>query len=199
MKLPKHMRAFTLIEMLVTIFVFTVILIAVTNSVLFFYRANTTAVEEAFQIRSAERGMDVLVRDLREATYGDDGSYPLAEMASTSITFYSDIDHSSPIERIRYLLNNKLLTRTVINSTGIPPTYTGAAATTTVSEFVRNSEDGIALFQYFDKNGDEVTDPLNITDVVSVSVSIVVDITPQHQPGEFTLRSGATLRNLRPQ
>jgi Tfp pilus assembly protein PilW len=193
------MRGLTLIETIVTVAVFTIVIVAISQSVIYFYKANRVAFEESYQIRSAERGMQILVRDLREATYGDDGAYPLAEMASSSVTFYSDVDRSVPIEKIKYTISGRTLTRTVTLSAGDPPTYIGAVSTTTVSEYVRNWEDNIALFRYYDGNGVEVVNPADITDVVSVSVSIVVDITPVHAPGEFTLRSGATLRNLRPQ
>jgi prepilin-type N-terminal cleavage/methylation domain-containing protein len=192
-------RGLTLVEMLVTVAVFTVIIVVLSQSIIYFYKANRVAFEESYQIRSAERGMQILLRDLREATYGDDGAYPLAEMASSSVTFFSDVDRSVPIEKIRYSLSGKTLSRTVTLSAGEPPTYTGAIATTSVSEYVRNFEDNISMFRYYDENGGEVTNPADITDVVSVSISIVVDITPIHAPGEFTLRSGATMRNLRPQ
>jgi len=193
------MRGLSIVEAIVTIAVTSVILAVITQSVLSFYKSNRVALEESFQIRSAERGVQALVRDLRETTYGDNGAYPLATIASTTITFYSDVDHSAPIEQISYVLSANRLTRTVTYSAGDPPTYTGQSVTTVVSDFVRNLEDGIPMFRYFDAGGAEVTDPLDITDVVSVTVSLVVDITPVHAPGEFTLRSSASLRNLRPQ
>jgi prepilin-type N-terminal cleavage/methylation domain-containing protein len=192
-------RGITFIEMLVSISVVAVIMIAASQSVLFFYRTNRVALEESYQIRSAQRGIATLVRDLREATYADTGAYPLASIASSSITFYSDIDKSSPIEKIEYKLSGQKLTRTITQSTGVPPTYTGAVSTSTVSEYVRNFGDNVSVFRYYDATGAEITDPNDIAQVVSLSISIVVDITPIHAPGEFTLRSGATIRNLRPQ
>ncbi len=192
-------RGLTLIEMIVTVGIVAVVTVAITESVIMFYRANRVAFEESYQIRSAEKGVQVLVRDVREATYGDDGSYPLAAIASSSVTFYADVDRTNPIEKVAYRLSGKSLTRTVTSSTGNPPTYTGTVATSTVSEYVRNFDDNIPLFRYFDAAGAEVTSGTDIARVVSVSVNLVVDITPVHAPGEFTLKSGATLRNLRPQ
>lgn len=192
-------RGLTLMETIVTVAVTGIIVLVVTQAVLSFYKANRVALEESFQIRSAERGVQVLVRDLREATYGDNGAYPLNTIGTSTISFYSDIDHSAPIERIDYVLSGNRLTRSVTYSTGNPPQYTGTTTTSVVSDFVRNIEDGISMFRYFDASGAEVTDPLDIADIVSVTVSLVVDITPVHAPGEFTLRSSASLRNLRPQ
>jgi type II secretory pathway pseudopilin PulG len=189
----------TLIEVVVTVGIVAVITVAITQTVIVFYRANRVAFEESYQIRSAERGLQVLVRDLREATYGDDGAYPIGAFASSSITFYADVDRTNPIEKVQYRLSGQRLTRTVTSSTGNPPTYTGAIATSTVSDYVRNFDDNIPLFRYYDAAGAEVTSSSQISRIVSVSVNIIVDITPIHAPGEFTLRSGATLRNLRPQ
>lgn len=193
-------RGLTLMEMIVTIGVVALITAAIAQAVTTFYRANRVALEESYQIRSAQKGLDALIRDLREATYGDTGAYPLESIASSSITFYSDIDRTSPIERIRYELKGQTLTRTVTQSAGTPPTYTnGPTATTTVSDFVRNFGDNISLFRYYNSAGAEVTSASDIASIVSVSVNLVVDITPIHAPGEFTLKSSATLRNLRPQ
>ena len=193
------MRGLTIIEAIVTITITSLLMIVISQAVLSFYKSNRVALEESFQIRSAERGAQTLVRDLREATYGDDGAYPLAEIGPNSMTFYSDVDRTSPVERIRYIIIGTTLYRAVTSSAGNPPQYTGTVATSTVSDYVRNIGDGIALFRYYDASGVEVTDPADIAEVVSVSMSLVVDITPIHAPGEFTLRSSASLRNLRPQ
>lgn len=194
-----YSRGITLIEMVVTVGIVAVITVAITQSVILFYKSNRIAFEESYQIRSAERGLQVLIRDLREATYGDNGAYPLGAIASSSVTFYADVDRTNPIEKITYTLTGKLLRRTITKSTGTPPTYTGEISTSTVSEYVRNFDDDKPLFRYFDAAGSEITASSEIARVVSVSVNLVVDITPIHAPGEFTLKSGATLRNLRPQ
>ena len=175
-----------------------VIMVAITDSVIFFYRANTSSIEQAYQVESARVGMLALVKDLREATYGDDGSYPLAQMASTSLTFYADTDSDNAVEKVHYELNGLSLTRTVTDETGTPPTYVGgAAATSTVSDHVRNVADGVYVFRYYRADGTEATTSASIGDVQSVTITLVVDITPKHAPGEFTLTSGATFRNLR--
>ena len=188
-----------MVEMIVAISIIAIITVVIAQAVIAFYRSNRVAFEESYQIRSAERGLQVLVRDLREATYGDHGAYPLATIASSSIIFYADVDRTNPIEQVRYTLSGQKLTRTVIRSTGVPPTYTGVVSTSTVSEYVRNFDENISLFRYYDASGIEVVNATDIAKVVSVSINIIVDITPIHSPGEFTLRSGATLRNLRPQ
>jgi hypothetical protein len=175
-------------------------MVAVVESVLFFYRANTSSIEQAYQIESARHGIDTLVRDLREATYADDGSYPLASFATTSVTFYADTDHDSSIEKVKYVLSGVQFLRVVTQATGTPPTYTGGTSTSTMSDYVRNTEQNIPIFHYYDGSGAEVTDFANgIADVRSVSINLIVNVVPVRAPGDFTLQSSATIRNLRAQ
>lgn len=190
-------RGLTLIETLVAIGIFSIIMISITNSIIFFYRANTSSLEQAYQIDSARRGLRFLVKDLREATYGDNGGYPIAHMASTSLTFYADTDKDTIIERIHYSLDGTNLYRNVLDSSGTPPTYSGGGATSTVSSYVRNAEEGVPLFRYYDAEGNEITNFIEVDEVRLVTVSIVVNILPIRAPEEFTLRSSATPRNLR--
>jgi len=190
-------RGLTLIETLVVIAIFTIAMSAIISSVIFFYRANTSSLEQSYQIASARRGIEFLVRDLREATYGDNGAYPLAVIASTSVAFYSDTDKDSVTERIRYTLLGNMLYRNVLDSSGTPPTYTGSGATSTVSQYVRNNENTTPIFRYYDGSGNEIINYTEVDEVRFVTVELVVNIQPVRAPGEFSLRSSATLRNVR--
>lgn len=191
------LRGMTLIEALIAIGIFAILMVAIINSVIFFYRANTSSLEQSYQLTSARRGVEFMVRDIREAAYADNGAYPLAAIASTSITFYADTDKDTIIERIRYTLLGTSFYRNVLDSSGTPPAYTGAGATSTVSEYVRNEEEVAPIFRYYDGDGNEITDYAEVDEVRSIVVSLVVNILPVRAPAEFTLRSSATLRNLR--
>jgi len=187
----------TLIEALIAIGIFTIVMSVIINSVIFFYRANTSSLEQSYQLASARRGIEFMVRDIREAAYGDNGAYPLARIASTSLTFYADTDKDTVIERIRYTLDGTSFLRNVLDSEGAPPMYTGDGATSTVSEYVRNEEGATPIFRYYDSGGVEITDYAEVDEVRSIAVSLIVNIEPIRAPSEFMLRSGATLRNLR--
>lgn len=197
--MAKTYRGFTLIETVVTVGIFSVIMVTLVNSVLTFYRANATAIEQSYQIESARRGIELLVRDLRESAYGDNGAFPLAAIASMSITFYSDTDRDQVTEQMRYALSGTTLTRSVVNPSGNPAEYTGVPETSQISTYVRNEEEATPIFRYYNALGNEISDYNDIADVVSITVSLVVNIRPVSAPEEFTLTSSATLRNLRPQ
>jgi len=188
----------TIIEMVVTIAVTTMILGAIVSSVIFFYTTNTNVVEQSLHINSARRGIELTVRDIREATYGDDGSFPIIEMGPTSFSFYSDIDRDTFTERIRYYLDGTNLYKGITNPAGNPLSYpAGDDEVSLVSDAVRNDEEGVVIFQYYDSSGTEITDYTQVFDVVFVTVTLIININPVRKPDEFTLRSSATLRNLK--
>ncbi len=195
----KYTRGITFIEMLVTIAVSGLIMVAIVDSVLFFYRANTSTLEQGYQVEEARRGTERFVKDVREATYADNGAYPLSTMASSSITFYSDTDVDGAIEKITYTLLGTRLYRNVTDPAGSPPAYTGGGVTTTVSRYVRNFDEGTSLFRYYNASSTEVTDTQYINTIISVTIHLVVDIVEKHTPGKFTLTESATMRNLRAQ
>jgi len=100
----KKINGFTIIETLVAIAVFTLIWGATMSMILLVYRTQGFAMEQAMAIDEARRGVDVMAKELRQARYGDDGSYPLEKAASKEIIFYSDVDNDGQTERVRYYL-----------------------------------------------------------------------------------------------
>lgn len=189
-------RGYTIVEMLVVISVSALVLGFVTASILTFYRTNTSTLEQAVQVDEARRGVDRLVRDLREAAYADDGSYPLVALSSTSITFYSDIDRDLSVERIRYWLDGSVLRKGITEATGTPPAYSSGEQVSVISEYVRNSSQAMPVFTYFNASSTEVAAGTATSTIVSVGAQIVVNVNQDRLPGEFTLRSTATFRNL---
>lgn len=191
-------RAFTLIESMVVLAIFTFAMMAISASVIYFYRTNANAIEQAFALSSARRGVEFMVRDLREMTYSEEGNFPISTMSSTTITFYSDTDRDKEVERIRYFFSDATtLSRGTIHPTGSPLSYNPAdEVVSIVSEEVRNAEDGIAIFVYYDEEGNVISNYANVTDTVLVDVTMIVNVNPTRLPEEFTLRSTASLRNL---
>lgn len=186
----------TLIEAVIWISMFTVAMSAIVTSVIYFYRSSNFAIQEASAISAAQHGMDLMVRTIREASYASDGAYPVAAIATSSFTFYADVDSDSAIERVHYYLNNKSLIKGVADPTGDPPTYPVAEATTSISESMRNFDENVALFTYYNKTGGLITDYTKRGDVRFVTLNVIVDIDPNRTPTTTSLRSSAALRNL---
>ncbi|MBP7741139.1 MAG: hypothetical protein KA104_00415 [Candidatus Pacebacteria bacterium] len=193
----KPIRGFTLAETVVVISLTAVIGVAVMNMITFFYTSNAYVFQQTGAVDSAHRGLDTTFKNLREASYGDDGSYPIESGATSTITFYSDVDNDGPVEKVRIYLFNGSLYRVITNSAGSPPSYVGQTqSTTTIATSVRNST-STPIFRYYDAGGTLLTTPVDTSKVSSISTELTVDLNPLRAPDIFTLRASATLRNLR--
>lgn len=192
-------RGITFVEMLVVTALFGILMLAVLEGIATFYKFNAYTVAQSYQVSNARRGMEVLVRDIREMTYADDGTFPLARMEEHRIGFYSDIDLDNSVEYVEYKLSSTTLRKFVYDATGTPPVYsTGEPnSTSTLSEYVQNIVQGTSTFMYYDSAGMPATPTSTVTDIRYVVAQIIVNIDPIRDPGEFLLRSSAALRNLK--
>lgn len=189
-------RGMTFIEMLVWISMFIVIMIAVVSSLLYFYRANRYALEQASAITSAQRGLEQVVRMIREGAYSSQGAFPIISIAADDFVFYADIDADYSIELVHYYLDETNLMRGVIEPTGNPPEYTGVETVSVVADYVRNTEQGVSTFRYYDELGVEITDYDNWTGVRFVKVALAVNVDAATLPNQLTIDSSAAIRNL---
>jgi len=98
------MKGFTLVETLVAIIVFSLALGVVTSFIILGYRNQGYAWQQALAINEARRGIETMIREIREAKTGQDGSYPIEKAEDKEFIFYSDIDKDGDIERVRYFL-----------------------------------------------------------------------------------------------
>lgn len=198
MRMRKAHKGMTMVEMIVFIVVFSLVMGAILSSALFFYRTNRHIVEQAFAIESARKGVELMTRTVRETTFADDGSYPIISMSDEMFYIYSDIDRDDSVERLRYFLNGSDLRRGLTESSGAPPVYDDAdEVVTTVSDSVRNTITGTPVFTYFDESGAEITDYADVPDVAFVRIELIVNVNPLRVPDSFTLRSSASLRNIK--
>jgi prepilin-type N-terminal cleavage/methylation domain-containing protein len=193
----KH--GFTLVETIIVIALTTLLSGALLSGIASFYRFNGYVVAQAYQISHARTGIDQMIRDLREMTYADDGTFPLVTMEDDAVGFYSDIDRDDSVEYVEYSLSTTTLERRIFNATGSPPVYSTTTPETsvTLSEYVQNTLQGTPVFVYYDENGNPATPTTTITDIRYIEVSVIVNIDPIRDPGEFMLRSSASLRNLK--
>jgi prepilin-type N-terminal cleavage/methylation domain-containing protein len=198
---PSHsaQKGFSLVEMLVVIAITGLISGALLQSIASFYKFNGYAIAQSYQIMHARRGVELMIRDLREMTYADDGTFPLVLMEDDRIAFFSDIDRDDSVEYVEYELASTTLIKNIYNATGSPPVYstTTPDSTMTISEYVQNNLQSIPVFVYYDEDGAVATATTTITDVRYVETSVIVNIDPIRDPGQFMLRTSASLRNLK--
>ena len=192
----KKNRGLTMLEVIVWVSVFTFVLGAIVISIIYFYRTNTYTLSQATAVSSGQRGLDNMMRVIREAAYASDGAYPIISMAEDQFSFYADVDSEPSIEKIRYFLQGTSLIEGIVEPSGDPPVYAGSETTSTIAEYIRNIAQATSTFTYYDKNGALMTDSSKIVDVRFVTVKLVIDVDTKNLPPELTLRSSAGMRNL---
>lgn len=191
-------KGMTLVEVVMMTALFTILSFVVLNSIATFYRYNAYTIAQSYQVSHARRGVERLVQDMREMIYADDGSYPLVTMGSTSVSFYSDVDRDDSVEFVTYDLNGSTFTKNIYEATGTPPIYSTSTPnqSITLSEYVQNNNQNTPVFTYYMNSGAEATASSTVTDVGYIGVNLIVNIDPVRDPGEFSLRSSASLRNI---
>jgi prepilin-type N-terminal cleavage/methylation domain-containing protein len=100
----KFHLGFTLTETIVAIFVFSLLMGAVSGMILMLYRMHSYEWEQSLAIEEARRGIEIMTKEIREAREGENGAYPIEYAGDKEFVFYSDIDDDGKTERIRYFL-----------------------------------------------------------------------------------------------
>ena len=190
-------RGFSFIEMIVVFGIFTMTMISVTSSIVYFYRSNTYSVEQVTAIFSGRKGIENFTRDIREAVYAENGAYPISSIATSTVTFYADVDEVVDIEKVRYFLEAGNLKRGIIKASGVPPVYTAAESIATVSDYVRNIEKNVDMFTYKSATSTVILNASSTQLVRTVDISLIVNVNPNRLPEEFLLKGSSAIRNLK--
>ena len=196
------MRGFTLIETIVVIVIFTLAIGTVFGLIVMAYRVQGYTWQQSQAIEEARRGVEIMVKEIREARIGEDGSYTIDKTEDKEFGFYSDIDTDLDIEKVRYFiegdpdsLEGALFKKGVINPVGIPATYpTSSEIVTILAKYLRNSP---PIFRYFDENGNELPSPARRKDTTLMQVYLIINVDKNRPPQNFELKSEVQIRNLK--
>lgn len=195
----KSDKGFTLIETIVVVSITALVMVTLGSIILYFYKTNAYALEQSTAVGQARRGVEDAMLYLREASYGSDGSYPIKSATTSSITFYANTDDDPVVEMVTYSLISGTFYRIIATPIGNPLSYEGATlATSTISLPVTNGT-STPVFRYFNNSGAELFTPVDISKILSIWTTVVVDVNVNRAPVAFTLSGGATLRNLKNQ
>lgn len=162
---------------------------------------NRQSQESLNNITDAENILKFMIKELRTMSPSASGSYPILNAATSTITFYSDVNGDGVNDQVRYYLASTTLYRGVTIPSGTPPVYnSGNETISIIANDVRNSP-SFPVFEYFDGNYDGTTAPLsyplNLAVIRLVKVNLTLDTTPDRSPLPVTYTAQATLRNLK--
>lgn len=194
-------KGLMMVELLVALAIFSVVIIAVgaLASNVFIVNSTTSGSYQATQ--NSQAILKTILKEIREASPGANGAYPLINTGSTTLSFFSDVDNDGVTEQITYTLIGTTFYRAVIKATGSPPVYLLQNQSTT--SLITNVINGSALpsFQYFDTNYTGTSSPLiapvSPSKVKLIQINQQIDIDPNRSPLPIIFTVQATIRNLK--
>jgi type II secretory pathway pseudopilin PulG len=172
----RNMRdGFTLIETMVVVGILILIsgvVFGLGNSI---FRQNFVMQTSLMSDQDARQTLRDLERELRSATAADNGAYVIAQAATSSFTFFSDIDGDGLRDQIRYFVSGKAFKRGVIKPTGSPLVYATSSEVVTMA-VNRLADPTQTIFDYYDKSysgsGSSLAAPINIPSIRLVKVTL---------------------------
>jgi prepilin-type N-terminal cleavage/methylation domain-containing protein len=195
-------KGFTLLEVIIAIFIFTVISGGVAAFSAYYFNNYSFSFIQFQNTSQAEYGLQKMIREIREARSGEDGSWPLVQTDDNTIIFYSDVDYDGKTERVRYYLNGTQLMKGVIQPTGTPVTYPPANETLSTIAY-KVDTNGHALFTYY--NGGWPTDTTNnpltaanrLLNTRLINVYIRINQQNARGPQPFDMNANVQIRSMK--
>ncbi len=148
----------------------------------------------------ARKALKEMSSEMRVAAPSSIGAYALAQVTSTSVTFYANIDSDAYKEKVRYFLSGNILKKGVIKPSGNPLVYnSGNETIKDVVHYVTNGSDPV--FYYYDANygGTEqpLTSPVDTTAVRLIKINLAIDDNVLLPPSALILTTQVNFRNLK--
>lgn len=192
-------RGLSLIEVIVAVGIFLLVVGSIVEVFLFSFRSKDIVFEQLAAQGQGRKVVQDFINELRSATYSSIGAYPLSQASSTQITFYSNIDSDSQVEKIRYFLSSSTLKRGVTEPSGNPLTYADLNESTAI--LVESVNTSSTIFKYYDQNyagdGNSLAQPVSVSDVRMVELILTLDRDPFKSPVPIQIQAKTTIRNLK--
>ena len=203
------MKGFTLIETLVVIFVFSVVIMMTGNFIVMGYRTQSYTYQQAIAINEARKGIEVMIKEIREAQTGENGAHIIEDAQEKEFVFYSDIDNDDRVEKIKYFIdddNNEFKKMVFepndwtfydLENTAVVEIFYPSAPSKEITMCQYLVDSPPSVFAYFDANGEELLElPAIKKYTKTIKVRLLINVNPNRSPDAFELSSEASLRNL---
>ena len=191
-------QGFTLLEVLIAVGILSIVILTVSIFAFDVFRSELFISENLEAEEQIQQIFKIIAPEIRSMAISNNGSYPLAAVSSSSLSFYSDIDLDGLSERVRYFLEGTVLKKGVIKPAINPVVYDPASEK--ISETVKNVISN-NIFSYYDSNYDgsqpALDYPIDISVIRSVGIKLTVDKNIAMAPIPVVLTTFINIRNLR--
>jgi len=199
-KLKKKNGGYSIIELIIAVSILTMIIGAYgafQADVFSLNRLIQTGLNNQYEAKKIIRPF---ANEVRGASFSSQGSYPIAEAATSTLTFYSNIDSDSYVEKIRYFLEGKTFKKGITKPSGSPLAYN--QNNEQISQIVHDVVPA-QIFYYYDSgyNGTSLTAPLAFpvtpAEVRLIKVILKIDSDPNNKPYAIEVETQVSIRNLK--
>jgi len=193
-------KGFSIIELIIALSIVSIVAVVVGKFTVDVFFLGSVARGSLSVSQDARNLLRVMAREIRAAAPSANGAFPLATVASSSISFFSDIDGDGQRDLVRYYLASSTLMKGVTTPTGSPLVYsTSTESTFTVMSDVRNAS--TSVFTYFDNTyagtSSALTFPVSIQSVRLVRIDLILDANADRAPETKTFTTQVSVRNLK--
>lgn len=204
MKYPTKIqkRGFTLVETIVTIAIFSILAIGVNALFTHIFSGSRDRLNSIDQIDQSRLAITKFLNEIRVASLGADGSYPIGLANDSEIIFYSRYgQNSDAVAKIRYFVATSTLYKSLTTPTENPATY--PASNEKIYTVQKNLASSTAkIFYYYDGDYDGSTAPLsqpvNVNDIKFVRIELnILKMDSRNATTTFQVGAGASIRNLK--
>ena len=194
---------FSIVEFLFAVVIATIIGFVITLFAKDIINLNSGAQSSMTAMLEGRKILSVMVAELRSTVPSALGSYPVETAATSTITFFADVNSDDVADRVRYFFDpvTRSVKRGVVLAAGEPPAYNlGDESFSTLITDIANGT-STPLFDYYDNNyagtSTPLSIPINIPAIRLVKVTIKIERNPDRGPQLTTMTSQATFRNLK--
>jgi prepilin-type N-terminal cleavage/methylation domain-containing protein len=195
-------NGFTLTETIVVIFIFTLLSVGITTLFTHIFINSRERLISIDNIDQARLVANSFTNEIRVASVGNDGSYPINQAGDNQVIFYSNYGQAAGIiSRIRYYSATSTLYKGVTIPTGSPLTYNlNTEKITTVQNNMISTT--TPIFYYYDGNytgsSTPLTQPVNVNQIKYVRINLnVYKQSTSTDNTIFNISTGASIRNLK--
>ncbi|MCL5410268.1 MAG: type II secretion system GspH family protein [Patescibacteria group bacterium] len=191
MRLQKNKKAFSLIEMVVTIALVSMITVIVTaflSESIKSYRMKRQSVKLEENAAQVMREFEISTRAANE----------IIRASNNELVFlrYFDLTSASPTQ-VRYFIDGNTFKIGMTQPVGSEPNVTYPSENEVIDLIIKDVVNTDLLFKYYDGSNLELAMPVNITDIRMVGLSISLDKNGNLPPAPITETTIVSLRNMK--
>lgn len=197
-----NQKGFTFLEVLISTGIILFILSAFIGIQILVRRSYLFTINTHVTVDHANSVAQQIIKTIRTARSGDDGSFMLSELGDQSISLYSNVDDDAQTEKVRYFIEGNELKRGVIEPSGFPAEYLPENEVVKIlTEYVQNGEEPLFYYYNGDWPEDEVNNPLisvqRLANLRFVQLNLKINSDVQRSEAEFLLQPMVQIRNLK--